>query len=80
MRHIGPAGKDQIGAGRVDGLLQTRVQPRRIRPEFEHVAEHRDAARIFVRGTAPSTASAARIDAGIGIVALVDQQDLAAGA
>ena len=53
------------------------MQIRRLRPQFQHVAEHGDAPPARRRGTLPSTSSAAAIETGIGVVAFVDQRDRA---
>ena len=74
-RVSGPAAKTQIDAVRAEVGRERGVQRRAVGPELQHVAEHRDAPALRPASPAPSSSSAARIEAGIGVVALVDEQD-----
>ena len=51
----------------VTGVGEVRCRSAPLRPELQHVAEHRDAAAARTVPACPSSASAARIDAGLAL-------------
>ena len=62
-----PDEEDAVDPGRCERFGEVAMQPRGVVAELEHVAEHGDAPAARRRLGAPSTASAARIAAGLAL-------------
>ena len=75
--HHRTTGKNQIDAGRVNRLLQAAVQLGRRFAQLQHVAQHGDAARESLARRRRHGRQRGAHGGRIGVVALVDQQDLA---
>ena len=77
--HHRATGKNQIDARRVNRFFEAAMQVRRCVAQLQHVAQHGDAARELLARRGGHGRQRCPHGGGVGVVALVDQQDAGIG-